>query len=249
VGLLALQQELTHAGAAQPLDVLDAATEGMIGYILARELGNAAGGARPIATVLTQVQVDRDDPAFRNPTKFIGPLYEQAAAGRLAASRGWKMERDGEKWRRVVASPKPVGVVELETLKLLLAHGVTVICGGGGGIPVCRTQEGALAGVEAVIDKDLVSALLATELGADALLLLTDVDAVYRDWGAPGAAPIARMSLEEAAAMHLPAGSMGPKVDAARQFVEAGGRLAAIGRIGDAAAILSGEAGTVIARA
>jgi carbamate kinase len=166
VGLLALQQELAQAGAAQPLDVLDAATEGMIGYILARELGNVAGRARPIATVLTQVEVDRNDPAFRQPTKFIGPLYEKGAAERLAASRDWKIAQDGEKWRRVVASPNPVGVVELDTLKLLLANGVTVICGGGGGIPVRRTQAGELEGVEAVIDKDLVSAFLATDTAA-----------------------------------------------------------------------------------
>jgi carbamate kinase len=189
VGLLALQQAAYRAGDPYPLDILDAGTEGMIGYLIEQELENALGHRTPVATLLTQVEVDPRDPAFRNPVKFIGPLYGEAEARAIAGQQGWAVARDGDGWRRVVASPEPVNIPDLGVLRLLLDHGVIVICTGGGGIPVAKRRDGALVGVEAVIDKDRASAFLATELGADALLMLTDVDAVYRGWGGPDAEP------------------------------------------------------------
>jgi carbamate kinase len=246
VGLLALQQAAYRAGDPYPLDILDAGTEGMIGYLIEQELENALGHRTPVATLLTQVEVDPRDPAFRNPVKFIGPLYGEAEARAVAGQQGWAVARDGDGWRRVVASPEPVNIPDLGVLRLLLDHGVIVICTGGGGIPVAKRRDGALVGVEAVIDKDRASAFLATELGADALLMLTDVDAVYRGWGGPDAEPIRRMAPGEAAALDLPEGSMGPKVESACRFVLAGGAMAGIGALADTVAILRREAGTVI---
>jgi len=199
-----------------------------------------------VAVLLTQIVVDANDPAFANPTKFVGPVYPEAEARKLAAARGWAIAPDGEKWRRVVASPKPQEIPDLAVLRLLLGEGVVVICAGGGGIPVVRRADGSLIGVEAVIDKDHASALLATVLKADALLMLTDVAAVFRDFGTDWATPIARLTPEEAAGLPLPQGSMAPKVIAACNFVRAGGRLAGIGRLEDALAILNGRAGTLV---
>jgi carbamate kinase len=199
-----------------------------------------------VATLLTQVEVDPLDPAFRNPVKFIGPLYGEAESRAVAGQQGWTVARDGDGWRRVVASPEPVDIPDLGILRLLLDHGAIVICAGGGGIPVAKRRDGALVGVEAVIDKDRASALLATRIGAGALLMLTDVDAVYRGWGGPGAEPIRRITPGEASALDLPEGSMGPKVESACRFVLAGGEMAGIGALADAAAILRREAGTVI---
>jgi carbamate kinase len=246
VGLLALRQERCKVEEADPLDVLDAGTEGMIGYLIEQELETALGREPPVATLLTQVEVDPRDPAFRNPTKFIGPLYDEEDARVLARLRGWAVAQDGARWRRVVPSPEPVRIPDLRVLRLLLDHGIIVICAGGGGIPVAARDDGALVGVEAVIDKDRASALLATALGADALLLLTDVDAVYRGWGEANAEPIRRLDLDEAATLALPEGSMGPKVDSACRFVRAGGTMAGVGALANAAAILRQEAGTII---
>ncbi|MCA9690537.1 MAG: carbamate kinase, partial [Myxococcales bacterium] len=244
VGLLALQAASYDAVAPYPLDVLGAETEGMIGYMLALELENARPG-RPIATLLTRTRVDAADPAMAAPTKFVGPIYRDDAQAQASASaRGWTLGRDGAHLRRVVPSPAPKEIIELAAIRLLVDHGVLVVCAGGGGIPVTRDQDGALVGVEAVVDKDRASALLAAGLGADGLLLLTDVDAVYDQHGAPAQAPIRRATPASLGARSFPAGSMGPKVEAACQFVEGGGRFAAIGALADAAALVTGEAGT-----
>lgn len=243
VGLLALQGAAYKPDEAYPLDVLGAETEGMIGYMIEQELENALEHDRPVATLLTQVVVDAHDPAFAQPTKFVGPVYEQVEAERRAASAGWQIAKDGDKWRRVVASPRPLEIPDLRVLELLLAQDVVVICTGGGGIPVMRREDGSLIGVEAVIDKDAASALLARELGADALLLLTDVAAVYRDFGTDAAAPLPVLTLRDAQALTIPAGSMGPKLAAACDFAASGG-VSGIGRLADAVAILDGTAGT-----
>lgn len=247
VGLLALQGASYRPDEAYPLDVLGAETEGMIGYIIEQELENALEHDRPVATLLTQVVVDRHDPAFANPTKFVGPVYQRAEAEDRARAAGWHIAADGDRWRRVVPSPRPLEIPDMRVIRLLLDQGVIVICAGGGGIPVVRLEDGSTLGVEAVIDKDAASALLARELKADALLLLTDVDAVYRDFGSDSAAAIPSLSLEQARALDLPAGSMGPKMRAAIEFAEGGG-ISGIGRLEDALAILQGRAGTRVLR-
>ncbi len=245
VGLLALQGASYKPDEAYPLDVLGAETEGMIGYMIEQELENALDHDLPVATLLTQVLVDRHDPAFGKPTKFVGPVYERDEAQERAKAAGWAVAADGVKWRRVVASPKPLNIPDLPVLKLLLDHGVIVICAGGGGIPVMQRDDGSLVGVEAVIDKDASSALLARLLGADALLLLTDVDAVYRDFGTKSAKRVAHLTPFETDALCAPAGSMGPKLSAGRDFALAGG-FTGIGRLEDALSILDGQAGTRI---
>ncbi|GAA0842626.1 carbamate kinase [Marinobacter szutsaonensis] len=245
VGLLALQGAAYKPDEAYPLDVLGAETEGMIGYIIEQELENVLGHDRPVATLLTQVLVDKDDPAFKKPTKFVGPVYDRKEAEARAEAAGWQIARDGDKWRRVVPSPVPLEIPDIRVLKLLLDQGVVVICAGGGGIPILRRDDGSMVGVEAVIDKDAASALLARQLGADALLLLTDVDAIYRDFGKDTATPIHELTLSEARGLDLPAGSMGPKMAAAGNFVESGG-ISGIGRLEDALAILERRAGTCI---
>jgi carbamate kinase len=241
VGLLALQGEAYRQVEPYPLDVLGAESEGMIGYLLDQELVNGLGG-RPVATLLTQVIVDKHDPAFSHPTKFIGPVYDRHIGELLAAERGWALRADGRHWRRVVPSPQPRSIVELPTIRLLVEAGVLVVCVGGGGIPVVVDQDGRLHGVEAVIDKDRAAALLAYGLGADALLLLTDVEAILRDDGSP----IARATTDELRALALPDGSMGPKAEAAAWFAEATGGRAAIGALRDAAAVLNGDSGTSV---
>ncbi len=243
VGLLALQGEAYPEVEPYPLDVLDAETEGMIGYLLDQELVNTLGD-RPVATLLTQVLVDRDDPAFAAPTKPIGPLYDRATAGRLAAERGWSIARDGDSFRRVVPSPEPRAIVELGTIRLLVDAGVLVICVGGGGVPVALDSEGRLHGVEAVIDKDLAASLLASRLEADALLLLTDVAAVEVGWGTAEARPLAEVSPAELRAIPFAPGSMAPKVEAACRFAEAGAGIASIGALSEAVRVLAGESGT-----
>jgi carbamate kinase len=248
VGLLALQGAAYEADSGYPLDVLDAETEGMIGYLIEQELGNILGAETSCATLLTQIEVDPRDPAFQNPTKPIGPVYDQATAQRLAQQRGWHVAPDGEHYRRVVASPQPQHILELNVIELLVSQGVVVICAGGGGIPTVRRQDGSLIGIEAVIDKDLASALLARELKADALLLLTDVDAVYRDWGEPAASAIRHASPQALGELSFAAGSMAPKVQAACDYVLQTGGIAGIGRLQDAQAILHGEAGTLVAK-
>lgn len=245
VGLLALQAAAGPADGAYPLDVLGAESEGMIGYLIEQELSGLLRD-RLFATLLTQVKVAADDPAFSRPTKPIGPVYDKATARRLARDRNWQVAADGTGWRRVVASPKPLQIMEVRVISLLVERGVIVICAGGGGIPVVERADGSLAGVEAVIDKDFASALLATQLGADMLLLLTDVDAVYQDFGTPAAHAIRQANPAALSSESFPAGSMAPKIAAAAGFAVETGRPAAIGQLGDALAIVRGERGTWI---
>jgi carbamate kinase len=245
VGLLALQAQAYAEIPPYPLDVLDAESEGMIGYVIEQELGNQLP-ERKIATLLTQVVVDSDDPAFANPSKPIGPVYRPEDGSRLARDRGWRMVSDGAGLRRAVPSPEPKRILEMATIRLLLAARVIVVCAGGGGIPVTVSPAGRVAGVEAVIDKDLTAALLGSELGAGALLILTDVDAVYTDWGTPRARPLRAASPDAIGACRFAAGSMAPKIAAARRFVTGTGGRAMIGALGDAARVLAGAAGTTI---
>ncbi|ABV92182.1 carbamate kinase [Dinoroseobacter shibae DFL 12 = DSM 16493] len=243
VGLLALQGAAYKPEEAYPLDVLGAETGGMIGYIIEQELENALDHDRAVATLLTQIVVDPDDLAFRDPAKFIGPVYSRDEAEARAKAVGWTIAQDGDKWRRVVPSPAPQEIPDMRVIRMLLEQDVIVICGGGGGIPVLRRADGSLIGIEAVIDKDAASALLARELEADALLLLTDVDGVYRDFGTDRQARIDSLTPGEAFKLNLPAGSMGPKMLAAARFAAYGG-LAGIGRLDEATDILEGRAGT-----
>jgi carbamate kinase len=247
VGLLALQAEAYRAVHPYPLDVLNAETEGAIGYLIEQQLRNQLPD-RQVVTLLTQVEVDADDPAFAHPTKPIGPLYTQAEAERLAAERGWAIAPDGDAYRRVVPSPEPRRILELPAIQLLVRAGALVICAGGGGIPVAIDPIGGIRGVEAVIDKDLAAALLAIALNADAFLLLTDVDAVYADWNSPAATPLRAVTPQQLRSHTFAPGSMGPKVEAACRFVEATDKVAGIGRLEDAVAILAGQAGTIVRR-
>jgi carbamate kinase len=247
VGLLALQSEAYREVRPYPLDVLGAQTQGMIGYMIEDELRDELGGAREIATLLTQVIVDGDDPAFGNPSKPVGPVYEESQAKSLARERVWAVAPDGRYWRRVVPSPEPVRILGIGAIRLLVEAGVVVICAGGGGVPVVKDELGGLRGVEAVIDKDLSAALLARELCADALLMLTDVDAVYEAWGTPSQRPIRAATPQQLRQMSFAAGSMGPKVEAACRFVESGGGFAAMGALAAVAAVVRGDAGTRVA--
>jgi carbamate kinase len=248
VGLLALQASAYKEVEAYPLDVLGAQTEGMIGYIIEQELGNLLPPEVPFATLLTMIEVDTDDPAFADPTKFVGPIYTDADATALAADKGWTFKRDGEHLRRVVPSPAPKRIFEIRPIKWLLEQGVLVICAGGGGIPTAwvQGQERTLGGIEAVIDKDQASALLAAELEADLFVMATDVDGVYEGWGTPDQRRLDRVTPAELRARPFAAGSMGPKVDAATKFVEATGRRAAIGALAEIEAIVDGRAGTSV---
>jgi len=248
VGLLALQGAAYKPDEAYPLDVLGAETEGMIGYMVEQELGNLLPFEVPFATILTMVEVDPADPAFANPTKFVGPVYDKAEADGIAAERGWTFKQDGTKWRRVVPSPLPRRIFEIRPVRWLIERGTVVICAGGGGIPTMYAPgaDRKLVGVEAVIDKDLCSELLARELGADMLVMLTDADAVFADWGSPQQRAIRRVSPGALAAMSFAAGSMGPKVDAACRFARLAGKPAAIGALADLALIIDGKAGTTV---
>ncbi len=239
VGLLALQS-------GDPLDMLSAETEGMIGYMIETALRNELPG-RDVAGLLTQIAVEPDDPAFAAPAKPIGPLYAKAEAARLARERGWTIAPDGDGFRHVVPAPRPLRILEIETIRLLVRSGVLVICAGGGGIPVIEGENG-WRGIEAVIDKDHASALLARDLGADALLMLTDVAAVYADWDGARGRPLGAVTTAELRAYSFAPGSMAPKVEAAIEFAEATGHMAGIGRLADAAGILRGVCGTRITR-
>jgi carbamate kinase len=254
VGLLALQGAAYTEVPGYPLDLLGAQTEGMIGYLIQQELGNVLPFEKHLATLLTQIEVDPDDPAFQDPTKPIGPIYTAEEAERLGAEKGWTFKPDGNSMRRVVPSPQPIRIFGLETIEVLLREGAVVICAGGGGIPVMYTDEAVpagrrLVGIEAVIDKDLASALLAADLKADALAIVTDVDGVYEGWGTPDQRRIDRATPDELAGSQFAEGSMGPKVKAACRFVEATGKKAVIGSITDTQAMLNGEAGTTVAAA
>jgi carbamate kinase len=248
VGLLALQAAAYEDVEAYPLDVLGAQTEGMIGYVLEQELGNILPIEVPFATILTMVEVDPSDPAFEDPTKFVGPIYPKEEADRLAADKNWVFKPDGEHWRRVVPSPEPRRIFEIRPIRWLLEKGVVVICAGGGGVPTTYTPgaERTLVGVEAVIDKDLASELLAREVDADLFVMATDVDGVYSRWGTDDQRMLERVTPSELRAFDFAAGSMGPKVEAAIRFVERTGKRAAIGGLADIEAIVDGGAGTQV---
>ena len=250
VGLLALQASAYKEVEAYPLDVLGAQTEGMIGYMIEQELGNLLPFETPFATILTMVEVDPSDPAFQNPTKFVGPVYEKAEAERLKAEKGWVLKRDGAMWRRVVPSPLPKRIFEIRPIKWMLEKGTIVICAGGGGIPTSYdpARERWLTGIEAVIDKDLASELLAREVNADLFVIATDVDGVYVDWGKPEQRKLGTVTPDELRSHPFPTGSMGPKVDAAIQFVERTGKRAAIGSLAQIEQIVAGTAGTNVVK-
>ncbi|MFW2177283.1 MULTISPECIES: carbamate kinase [unclassified Moraxella] len=246
VGLLALQGAAYEKVETYPLDVLGAETEGMIGYMIEQEMGNLLPQEVPLATILTQVEVDSQDPAFQRPTKPIGPVYDKDEAERLATEKNWTIAPDGDKFRRVVASPRPKRIFEIRPVKWLLDNGTVVICAGGGGIPTYYDQAGHLTGVEAVIDKDLCSALLAQELEADLLVIATDVDATYIDFKQPTQKAIAQANPADLEAMNFPDGSMGPKIQAACEFARNTGKVAVIGSLANIEAIVQGTSGTRI---
>ncbi len=248
VGLLALQGAAYKPDEAYPLDVLGAETEGMIGYMIEQELGNLLPFEVPFATLLTMIEVDPDDPGFSNPTKFVGPVYDKSTADGIAKEKGWIFKADGDKWRRVVPSPEPKRIFELRPIRWLLEKGTIVIAAGGGGIPTMyeRGADRKLIGVEAVIDKDLASELLARDLAADLFIMATDAPAVFVNWGKPDAKAIHRASPVAMRSYQFPAGSMGPKVDAACRFAETTGKTAAIGTLADIPAIVAGKKGTLV---
>ncbi|MBT2953874.1 carbamate kinase [Vibrio anguillarum] len=246
VGLLALQGLEYKKVAPYPLDVLGSETQGMIGYMLMQEFKNMLP-ERNISCMLTQMMVDPKDPAFANPTKLIGPVYQEAEARELAEKYHWTVKPDGQYFRRVVPSPQPIGIVEHDAISQLISAGHLVICTGGGGIPVKR-ENGKLVGVEAVIDKDMSAAFLAKQLNADALLILTDADAVYLDWGKPTQHALRSTTPSELANYQFDAGSMGPKIEASCEFIQQGGKVVGIGALEDGLRILEGTAGTNITR-
>lgn len=246
IGLLALQGAAYPQVAPYPLDVLGAETEGMIGYLLSRELHNCLPD-RNVVTLLTQTVVSEQGPAFANPEKFVGPVYDEAVAQAVAKERGWQFRRDGEHYRRVVPSPSPCRVLEMPAIRQLIYADALVVCAGGGGIPVAIDAQGKFHGVEAVVDKDLASTWLAIELQADVLLFLTDVDGVYRDWGQPGQQRLEWTSVAELERGHFDAGSMAPKIEGVCRFIRANGSLAAVGALEDAARLLEGSTGTRVA--
>lgn len=246
VGLLALQGAAYPEVETYPLDVLGAQTEGMIGYMIEQEMGNLLPADVPLATVLTRVEVDKNDPAFQNPTKPIGPVYSKDDAERHAREKGWNIAPDGNRYRRVVPSPRPQRISQIRPIQWLLQNGTVVVCGGGGGIPTCRDEAGRCVGVEAVIDKDLCSSLLAQQLHADLLVIATDVDATYMNWGKPDQQAIAQAHPQALAQLYFAAGSMGPKIQAACEFAENTGKTAVIDALADIEAIVRGEAGTQI---
>lgn len=244
VGLLALQNSAYDKITPYPLDILGAESQGMIGYMLQQSLKNHLP-QREVSVLLTQVEVDPADPAFSHPTKYIGPVYDQAQAEAMKAEKGWIFKADGNYFRRVVPSPQPKRIVESDAIAALIARDHLVICNGGGGVPVVENASG-YHGIEAVIDKDLSAALLARQIEADALLILTDADAVYLDWGKPTQRPLTQVTPQELSNLQFDAGSMGPKVAACRQFVESCHGVAGIGALADGPAILAGERGTLI---
>ncbi len=247
VGLLALQAAALKDVPPYPLDVISAESVGMIGYLVEQELANSLPQGTRLATLLTHIEVDPDDPAFGRPEKPIGQIYDWSEAESARVAHGWPMTEEAPgHWRRVVPSPLPKRIVQIDVIRLLVDAGVVTICVGGGGIPVVRDVSGSLQGVEAVIDKDRATGLLAADLDADAFLMLTDVGAVYLDWGTRDQKPIRTTTPSELGTYRFPPGSMGPKVEAASIFASRQGRTAGIGRLEDARAILEGRAGTII---
>jgi carbamate kinase len=248
VGLLALQAACYKNVEPYPLDVLDAQTEGMIGYLIEQELSNLLPPETSCATILTMVEVDPDDPAFTNPAKYVGPWYSRGEADRIAGERGWIFRQEGDGWRRVVPSPIPIRIVEIRPICWLLEKKVIVICTGGGGIPTVKLSRNdrIMTGVEAVIDKDHAGALLAKELSADLYVMATDVHGVYLDWMKPDARMIRNTTPEELGKYQFTAGSMGPKVEAACHFTTETGNRSAIGSLTEIVALVEGTAGTQI---
>lgn len=244
VGLLALQNNAYKPVPMYPLDVIGGESLGMIGYMIQQELVNFVPKSATLATVLTQTQVDPKDPAFQNPTKPVGPVYDKEEAERLAKQHGWTIAQDNDKYRRVVPSPEPKRIWGLKPLKTLVEHGHIVICCGGGGIPTYFDEQGNLVGAEAVIDKDLASSLLASEVEADIFVIATDVNGAYVDWGKPMQRRIAEADPESLRAFGFAKGSMGPKVEAVCRFVEKTGKPAVIGALSEIDQILAGKAGT-----
>jgi len=247
IGLLALEEAAYEEVPEAPLDVLGAETQGMIGYLVEQELGNRLPFERPLASLLTMIEVDPDDPAFADPSKPIGPVYDKSEADRLAAERGWTFKPDGDRMRRVVPSPVPQRIFEHRPISWLLERGCVVICAGGGGIPTAYRPGRELIGIEAVIDKDRASALLARNIEADVLIMATDAQAVFVGFGTPQQRAIAEANpavlLTEYEA-EFAAGSMLPKVVAACDFAKATGKPAMIGALADIDAMLAGTAGT-----
>ena len=244
VGLLSLQSAAYKEVEEYPLDILGAQTQGMIGYMIEQELGNHLPVEIPIASILTMVEIDPEDPAFSNPTKPIGPIYDEKEARDLAKLKGWNIKQDGNYWRRVVPSPEPHRIFQLRPIHWLLEKGTVVICAGGGGIPTSYKDNGKLEGVEVVIDKDRASSLLAFELEADLLIMATDTDGVYLDWGSDSEKIISKTTPEEISKYSFDKGSMGPKVEAACSFVERSGQRAVIGSLKDIEKMVSGISGT-----
>lgn len=248
VGVLAMESAADpRLTKSYPFDALGAMTQGLIGYWLLQSMGNQRP-YRQFAAIMNQTLVDADDPAFANPTKFVGEAYGEHEALELAAKQGWQAKQDGDYWRRVVPSPQPREIIETKLIDHLLDESIIVVCAGGGGVPVVRTETGDLRGVEAVIDKDLSAALLAQRLRADRLLVLTDVPAVIEGFGTPQAREIGRTTVSQLRAMSFPDGSMGPKVEAVCRFVTGRGKgsAAAIGNLAEATALLHGERGTFV---
>jgi len=248
VGLLSLQAESYHDAEPYPLDVLDAGTQGMIGYLIQQELRSLLPPGHQVATLLTMITVDPGDPAFTRPTKFVGPVYAKPAADALAAEKGWTFKPDGTSWRRVVPSPQPRRILEIQPISWLLERDVVVICAGGGGIPIMYPSSGPgeVVGVEAVIDKDLASELLAEDVAADLFVMATDVAGVYVNWGTPEQKQLDQVTPEDLARYQFAAGSMGPKVEAASRFAAKTGQRAAIGSLADITGIVAGKAGTSV---
>ena len=244
VGLLSLQSAAYKEVEEYPLDILGAQTQGMIGYMIEQELGNHLPVEIPIASILTMVEIDPEDSAFSNPTKPIGPIYDEKEARDLAKLKGWNIKQDGNYWRRVVPSPEPHRIFQLRPIHWLLEKGTVVICAGGGGIPTSYKDNGKLEGVEVVIDKDRASSLLAFELEADLLIMATDTDGVYLDWGGDSEKIISKTTPEEISKYSFDKGSMGPKVEAACSFVERSGQRAVIGSLKDIEKMVSGISGT-----
>ncbi|MGB6578315.1 MAG: carbamate kinase [Streptosporangiaceae bacterium] len=248
VGLLSLQAESYHDAEPYPLDVLDAGTQGIVGYLIQQELRSLLPPDRQVATLLTMITVDPDDPAFTRPAKFVGPVYAKEAADALATEKDWAFKQDGTAWRRVVPSPQPRQILEIAPISWLIERGAVVICAGGGGIPIMYSSSGSgeVVGVEAVIDKDLASELLAEDVAADLFVMATDVDGVYVGWATPQQRRLDRATPEELADYQFAAGSMGPKVEAASRFAAKTGKRAAIGSLADITDIVAGQAGTSV---
>ena len=243
-----LARQADHGAEPYPLDVLEAGTQGMIGYLIQSELRNLLPPQTQVATVLTMITVDPDDPAFARPSTFVGPVYHRDASDMLAAKKGWTFRRDGTAWRRVVPSPEPQQILEIKPITWLLEHGAVVICAGGGGIPSVHptSAPGDLASAEAVIDKDLASEMLAEDVGADLFLMATDVNGVYLHWGTPEQRRLDRVTPGELASYQFAAGSMGPKAEAAARFAARTGKRASIGSLADIPGIVAGNAGTSV---